>query len=380
MFTRTLTIDSSGSNSRFHVSARPALQNTLSIGRIAAIVVPVGANVTNLHYNVTSDTITPVGWASFNILSGEATVFDSTGQNHGEVETAYDVANKLCYYPFSMNSGESVTTFFQGYGTVFKVWLREGGAWVERASATLARGDNQATAVAGAACDGIAIGLASPKGSGSFAFSFSVPPSADTSVCYDTFSTDAVTLGQVSQFRVTALSVLATFTGNQFNDGGVIAAARVRKGYAYNGLPYESLTQLTDHRYFGKAKEGAYTWWLPYSIDEMDFKEPADIPTETELRVAGIFDDADGQFQLTVSMVVEFYSPLQIFEHKIGPPITDDFERIYHALDSMDAATCNPSHSSIIKKALGKSANAAKGLAKTVASHPELLAALLAAV
>jgi hypothetical protein len=203
-------------------------------------------------------------------------------------------------------------------------------------------------------------------------------PALGVEGCYDFFTTDAVTLSQVATYRVTALSVLATFTGNQFNDGGVIAAARTRAGYFYPGQPYESLTRLTDHRYYGKAKEGAYAWWLPYSLQELNFKRPFTSQDETELRIAGIFDDTDGQLQITVSMVVEFYSPLQIFEHKPGPSLTDAFQAAYHAMDTFPAATCNPAHTKILKGILGKAADGARGAAKIMLSHPELLAALLA--
>jgi hypothetical protein len=176
------------------------------------------------------------------------------------------------------------------------------------------------------------------------------------------------------------MSVLASFTGNQFNDGGVIAAARTRASYTFTGQPYESLTQLQDHSYNGPIKTGAYAWWLPYSIEELEFRDFFEQTLGTELRMAGIFEDAAGQLKISLAMTVEFYSPLQIFEHEPGPPLTDAFIQAYHALDHFPACTCNPSHSNILKGILSRAAKAAKGGGNFLLKHPEIVTALFAAL
>jgi len=383
MFTRTLTVNSSGPKSRFAVTARPDLQNTLSIQRSDPIVLPDGGHMDSKKVGPSSTIFSTGLGQDASVMVGELQILTIQGNRLGELETEYDDTVDLCFWPISIVANESWDFSLVGQGLTTYVYVRalSTGEWQHHASHSLKTGFANITGTsATVAIDGIAVTVLSP-GDQPYSLNFGgfqEPPVLGNAACYDFFTTDATTLSQVASYRVTALSVLATFTGNQFNDGGVISAARTRSGYFYPGLPYESLTRLTDHRYYGKAKDGAYAWWLPYSLDELNFRRPFTSRDETELRVAGIFDDADGQLQLTISMVVEFYSPLQIFEHKPGPSLNDSFQMAYHAMDTFPAATCNPAHTKILKGILGKAADGARGAAKLMLAHPELLASLMA--
>lgn len=187
---------------------------------------------------------------------------------------------------------------------------------------------------------------------------------------YNLFNSDAIQLGQVERYRVVALSLLASYSGNQFNDGGVIAAARCQAGYVFGDDPYSSLTKLVDHQYHGPMKTGAYVWWLPNSFAEREYLLQGQTPpSATNLRIAGNFSDPDGSLQITITTVIEFYSPLQIFSHIIGPVVSEAFYAALHALDSIPAATCNPLHTDLLKL-LGKSLKKAVGFA---ASNPALV-------
>lgn len=166
---------------------------------------------------------------------------------------------------------------------------------------------------------------------------------------FQLFTSQAETLSQVKSYRITAMSLMASYSGNMFNNGGVIACARTRAGYLYGNDPYQSLTELQDHAYKGPLKDGAYVWWLPYDLKELEFRKPGTTLNGTELRVAGKFGDASGNLQVTVAMTVEFYSPLQIFPHEAGPPRTDAFTHTFHEMDRLPAATCNPLHTLIGK-------------------------------
>jgi hypothetical protein len=178
---------------------------------------------------------------------------------------------------------------------------------------------------------------------------------------HNLFSLRSVELSQVSEYRITAMSILATYSGNEFNNGGVIAAARTRANFA---IPvddqYDALTRLQDHVYRGPAKMGAYAWWLPNSIEELDFRGPREVIPTTDLRVAGVFADASGSLQVTVAMTVEFYSPSQIFEHIPASPMSDEYEAVLHMLDRIPAASCNPSHLDLIKKGIAAAMRVAK--------------------
>jgi len=89
---------------------------------------------------------------------------------------------------------------------------------------------------------------------------------------FNLYSSDAVLLGQVERYRITAMFMLASYSGNMFNNGGVIVAVRTQPGYSTNDIPYTVLTRLQDYKYQGPIVEGAYVWWLPYSYEEMDYR------------------------------------------------------------------------------------------------------------
>lgn len=199
---------------------------------------------------------------------------------------------------------------------------------------------------------------------------------------YDLFQTQAVELGQIEGYVVPAMSILATYSGNKFNSGGVIASARVRPGYKAGPDVYESLVQLTDHVYRGPMETGTYVWYLPTTLHELESRGVYDAVRDdlTSLIVAGQFTDPEGSLQITLSEVVEFYSPKQIFEKEVSPPLTDEFVIAYHALDSLPAGLCNPEHKELLRKLIENGLKAARKGGKFLIAHPELLSALASAL
>lgn len=199
---------------------------------------------------------------------------------------------------------------------------------------------------------------------------------------YDLFNSEAQTLAsqRVSTYRVTAMSMLVSCAASSLENGGVIAAARTRPGWVPSSheTAYESITRLQDHSYKGPVRDGAYVWWLPTDLAEMDQRPfGARAAEETALIVAGRLDSRNATLQITFNVNFEFYSALQLFEHEVGPPLTDDFVRAYHFLDSLPAATCNPKHSDILKGVLKSLGSTAKKTGRYLAANPELLMALL---
>lgn len=205
---------------------------------------------------------------------------------------------------------------------------------------------------------------------------FTIPQDVHTQTLY---SSDAVLLGRVERYRVTALSVLATYSGDFLNNGGVIASARTQPKYAFNDVPYDALTKLQDHKYQGPMVDGAYAWWLPYSYEEMDYRtDPLASASATQLRVAGQFANANGALQITVCAVVEFYSPLQIFSHEPGPFSSDEYLELLHALDRIPAATCNPGHREVFSALWDKGVSLARSGVGYLIEHPEMIAKIAA--
>lgn len=232
----------------------------------------------------------------------------------------------------------------------------------------------------GVVLDAISIQCGSTAGSvaANFRFSSGIVIPQDVHQ-HSLYNSDAVLLGQVERYRVTALSVLATYSGDFLNNGGVIAAARTQPKYAFNDVPYTSLTKLQDHKYQGPMVDGAYVWWLPYSYEEMDYRTDTLAHSQaTQLRVAGQFANANGALQITVSAVVEFYSPLQIFSHEPGPFSSDEYLELLHALDKIPAATCNPGHREVFSALWDKGLSLARSGVGYLIEHPEMIAKMAA--
>lgn len=209
-----------------------------------------------------------------------------------------------------------------------------------------------------------------------------IPADSNTRSLY---SSDAITLGRVERARVTAMSMLVSYSGNMLNNGGVIAAARTQPHYIVTGNAYEALNLLQDHKYSGPLSTGAYCWWLPGAYGEMDFaSKPVETTLQTALHCAGQFVDATGSVTVTLTATVEFYSPLQIFSHITGPESTPEYFALLHLLSLAPAATCNPSHLDVFKGLLTKARGAYRAGESFVQDHPEVLSlmkkALLALV
>lgn len=85
-----------------------------------------------------------------------------------------------------------------------------------------------------------------------------------------------VSMSETFKARCTALSVLTTYQGSDLNNGGQISAARLPMGAGISdaalGDVYDYLASLPAYAGDYALKEGAYTWWLPDSISEYDFK------------------------------------------------------------------------------------------------------------
>jgi hypothetical protein len=366
----------------FELIVDPHLQNTLQLPAASALVVPDTYEFDGgSDMSVTDVTVAGGGKP----LSGPFTLVDSADSKIlALIQNSYD-ASFGPYWEISglVNTKMEFNMPSGGFLSV-AVWLRIAGVWTFQEQW---KSGKQLVTPTGN-FDGLGISVSNPTSTFGFGPSFSKGTGAGSNPvvspdrAFDTFETDAISLSRVSRYRVTAMSVLISYAGNMFNNGGVIAAARTRAGYYYDGQPYDSLTKLTDHSYKGTLKDGAYIWWLPYNIEEMDFRGPNEKISSTQLRAAGSFSDPDGTLQITINMVVEFYSPLQIFAHDVGPALTDEFVRAYHKMDTVPAACCNPSHTELLKSLLKSGKNVAGKAAKKgillAIENPAVVAALLA--
>lgn len=190
----------------------------------------------------------------------------------------------------------------------------------------------------------------------------------------------------VSSGRVVSMSVLATNTSPELANGGTVNAGRVPRSFNPANLVASQLSALpSNRRYQGSAKDGAYVSWMPSQFDEFEIDSVANKRAELSdseyliVNVAGWNPPAGttASFRIQFDWIVEFYTPNQLFEKVITPAMTPAFTSLFHALLSMDAATCNPGHLDLLKKMLGKGVMVGKKGMKFYGEHQVIIDSIL---
>lgn len=291
----------------------------------------------------------------------------------------WDEALKGYAYPISLAAGVN-TIHIEFGGLALKVGFKflAGGVWLPIAASLLQSYDQPLLGP----FDAFALCVSYPLSS-TFTVRMWQPVAATIPTVngggletYGIVTTDAVDLARVREYRVTAMSVLCKNVSNVIAKGGTIAAARVPPGYSYKDSAggaghYSELAKLTDNAYHGALEQGAYVWWLPATMDELDPHPIGGDRLTTNLKVAGVFGDAAEVLEITVVMVVEFYSPLQIFEKVQGPVLLDSFVRGFAMLEAMPAAMCNPGHESFVERIKSLALTAGKAAGTWALENPE---------
>lgn len=384
-FTRTFQLKATdlADGVNFSMTMSPSIQNFFSVSTSAALTSAVG-----LRGN--SDGLSATDLLSDHFLGGSIDFWPVLNPT-SPATTRISSQNHAGKIGFRITGGPGdilEMSFAPAYTTVLTVWFFDinTNTWLNMG--TYFTDKNSApwvpyTVPLGVNLEGIAIQCSA----GIPSCSFDIRTTPGCTVPGDVhnhslYSSDAVLLGRVERYRVTAMSMKVTYSGDFLNNGGVIVASRTQPTYVENDKPYDALTKLQDHKYQGAMVQGAYVWWLPYSYEEMDYRSVGVSPAKaTQLRVAGEFANANGAVVVTLTCVVEFYSPLQIFCHEPGPFSSDQYLELLHALDRIPAATCNPSHSELFSSLWEKGVSAARSGVQFLLEHPEIalkLAGLLA--
>lgn len=395
-FVDTFEITSTEDDSHFSLVAHPTLEHTLSVNLSSDVV-----SIPDVWaFMPTRNIVSFYEYTGGFIVEQETAICDAGNTGHamravGEAPMAR-ASDNLPYFPCVFDALAKIIVRVNIVGTggiqPTKCFLYSHSAAKDWSSlGTFSPEVNLDVTLAADGCDGLRFVT-----NGTCNCEFVIQPKdatvhaalpSDTS--HDLFTLQSTELAHLSEYRVTSLSLLASYAGDEFSDGGVIAAARTRPNFSMQASnAYEALTRLQDHVYRGPLKLGAYTWWLPNSIEELDFRARNESPPTTDLRIAGTLAKKSATLQITVSMVVEFYSPLQIFEHLPGVPMDDNYQLLIHYLNTVPAATCNPGHLDNLKKTLQSIAKSGshhvkRGVSRGVdylIAHPELLAKALASV
>lgn len=155
---------------------------------------------------------------------------------------------------------------------------------------------------------------------------------------------------EISVGRVISMTCLITNTSSALANGGVITLARVPCAFdPFAADPGQAMSTLDASRvYSGPAATGGYMWWSPKQLEEMSLNNVGqmhDIYRGSDRLFAYLSGwPAGGSVRVVYTWTVEFYSPKQIFEKTLTPPMTQSYNDLTHSLSLMPSAMCNPTH------------------------------------
>lgn len=162
---------------------------------------------------------------------------------------------------------------------------------------------------------------------------------------------ELIEAAHVRNARITAMSVLCTNTAAATEDGGLLVSACTSQSLLTRVTTVKSLMDATmelpeTNRWQRSiVRSGAYAFYTP---DDLDSYEPHDI-SENSLAdncvyVAGQMDAMAGSVTVLVTFIVEFYTPVQLFERTVGPTWSLEYELVLRYLQMSRCASQNDSH------------------------------------
>ncbi len=190
----------------------------------------------------------------------------------------------------------------------------------------------------------------------------------------------------ITSGRVISMSVLATNTSPEIANGGNINCGRVPRNFnPLTDVPQQLSVLPENRRYQGPAKDGGYAVWMPSQFDEYEIDSVNNKRLELQeaefliVQVDGWSPPAGttASFRLQFDLVVEFFTDDQMFEKRLTPPMTPEFEALFHALLNMNAATCNPGHLALLASVIGKGIQMGRKGLKFYGENQKVIDALL---
>lgn len=203
------------------------------------------------------------------------------------------------------------------------------------------------------------------------------------------------TLGLVQTYRPIAMSVWFQSNTSALLDGGDVTGALVDGTVIpnlYSTTPpvpgylqeYQNLAKVPC-AYEGKIKEGTYTFWKPFSNDDVEFQAPYGVTSTSTSAISAEAQNyptiiVSGQSQATASNVVGRIEIITIYEYMTTSRLVDSKPSLVNPrmlasarsiLQNLCTSMSNEEHKTFIQEVLGLLGSAAKGAAKSVG--PKLL-------
>lgn len=188
----------------------------------------------------------------------------------------------------------------------------------------------------------------------------------------------------INDARLTSMSLLVTNTSAPLQRSGQIYAARMQRRDIsdVDSIPVQIAALPDNRKYVGAAENGAYVWWMP---DTLELAEPAPLAQWTAnarhqevivVYIKGL--SAASSFNCTFCWAPEFNTPNQLFEKRVTPFYTAEWEKVRYNLALLNAASCNPDHYEMFKNLVAKGYQGAKGIYDHYNDHKAIYDGLMA--
>jgi hypothetical protein len=194
-------------------------------------------------------------------------------------------------------------------------------------------------------------------------------------------------LDSTSDLRCTAMAVLVSYMGSELDNGGLIAQARLPRGFSLFEVSsttdyVTAFAALTRENHDNALKHGAYCWWMPMEAQDKDFVHSArtrSFHDETTLWFSMVRDSPSQTVRVRATQIVEFLTSNPTYT--IRPPGWDpDLPLVLRHLQThLPAATENDLHDRL-KAQVWRALNKVKGVLRdpsTYARAAEVLVPLL---
>jgi hypothetical protein len=163
-------------------------------------------------------------------------------------------------------------------------------------------------------------------------------------------------LERTSEERTTALSLLSSYVGTDFANGGLVAGARLPMGMSLSQAPdgdyFSFLASLPFYSDDHPLKKGQYTWWCPDSTTEF-FYTPYGAPKSGKLASTSLLvqtfrrDDPNQDIRVSIVVGIEVLTRSNLYAAAVGP-CNPMFAKILQFGKMLPASTENPTHKQIL--------------------------------
>jgi hypothetical protein len=162
--------------------------------------------------------------------------------------------------------------------------------------------------------------------------------------------------GQLSNTRVTAMSLLVSPIGQLAQVGGEMYMARTNARNIVRDVSITDLmttiSQNNDPNMWinTPVSRGGYGWWMPDDASSYEPRPYGSFEESDNVLVAAGRMEPGNSLRIHASYIVEFYTPKQVFEKEYGPPLAGAYEAAFNQLLQAPAVCQNEDHEALIAK------------------------------